>query len=176
MLFYVVLNGFEYFMNLNNTNTLNICFRNLQKNDKYFLTICFPKYKNANWKTKKNCKKMLPKGIKIFLKKIKTKSVNMLVKGMKIFLKKKQKSRILSKTLQKSFWWQNKKYNCNRPLAFKSQRGYHVPKNYSINISIQKLSSIHIFTLKMQLILLSHELTSHGYFWPCLPKNHWINF
>ena len=46
---------------------------------------------------------MLPKGIKIFLKKIKTKSVNMLVKGMKIFLKKKQKSRILSKTLQKSF-------------------------------------------------------------------------
>ena len=31
MLFYVVLNGFEYFMNLNNTNMLNICFQNLQK-------------------------------------------------------------------------------------------------------------------------------------------------
>ena len=42
-------------------------------------------------KTKKGFQRRLVKNIKIFLKKIKTKSVSMLVNGVEIFLKKKNK-------------------------------------------------------------------------------------
>ena len=41
-------------------------------------------------KTKKGFKKSLVEGIKVFLKKRKTKSINMLVKDIEIFLKKKK--------------------------------------------------------------------------------------
>ena len=45
---------------------------------------------NIYQKTKKGFKKRLVKGIKVFLKKRKTKSVNMLVNDVEIFLNKKK--------------------------------------------------------------------------------------
>ena len=44
-----------------------------------------------------------------------------------------------------------------------------LPKNYCITISIQKI------ILKIHQILGSRE-KGHCNFWPCPPKNHWINF
>ena len=46
-------------------------------------------------------------------------------------------------------------------------------KNYCITVSMQKLSSIHIF---IQQILGSHKLNDHAHFWPGPLKNHWNNF
>ena len=46
-------------------------------------------------------------------------------------------------------------------------------KNYSIKVSMQKISSIHKL---IQQILGSHELNNHTHFWPGPPKNHWNNF
>ena len=46
-------------------------------------------------------------------------------------------------------------------------------KNYSIKVSMQKISSIHKL---IQQILVSHELNDHIHFWPGPPKNHWNNF
>ena len=43
-------------------------------------------------------------------------------------------------------------------------------------ISIQNISSIHTFIVKIEQILGSHELKSHSPFWPKPGKNHWINF
>ena len=79
----------------------------------------------------------------------------------------------------KEQWFQNNssKYNCRGLTKFKSQKlGYQFNQNYCIAISIQKISSIHKLFLKIQLILGSHELKRHGYFWPHPFKNHWINF
>ena len=49
-------------------------------------------------------------------------------------------------------------------------------KNCCITISIQKISSIHKFMLKIKQILGSHELKCHGQLWRHPPKNHWTNF
>ena len=49
----------------------------------------------------------------------------------------------------------NKKYSCGGSPALESQTGYQ---------SKQILITIDIFTLKIQQILGSHELTSHGNF------------
>ena len=53
-------------------------------------------------------------------------------------------------------------------------------KNYCITIcitiSVQKISSLHKFILKIQQILGPQELKSHDHFWPCPPKKRWINF
>ena len=56
----------------------------------------------------------------------------------------------------------------------KSQRvRYHsLTKSYCFTISIQKISPIHEFLLKIQQILGSHELKEHDHFWPRSPKNH----
>ena len=51
----------------------------------------------------------------------------------------------------------------SRPLKVK-EKDISLTKNYCITISIQKLSSIHKLILKVQLILGSHELKSHGNF------------
>ena len=56
------------------------------------------------------------------------------------------------------------------------EKDISLTKHYSITISIQKISSIHKFILNIQQILGSHELRRHGHFWPCPPKNHWMNF
>ena len=55
-------------------------------------------------------------------------------------------------------------------------KDFCLTKNNCITISIQKNSPIHKLILKMQQILRSHEQNSHGHFWPCSSKNHWINF
>lgn len=66
MLFYVVLNGFEYFMNLNNTNMLNICFQNLQKMINIFLQFVFPNTKIPTEKQRKTAKRCYLKVSKSF--------------------------------------------------------------------------------------------------------------
>ena len=48
-------------------------------------------------------------------------------------------------------------------LKFK-EKDISLNKNYCITISIQKISSIDIFILKIQQILGSHELKGHGHF------------
>ena len=45
-------------------------------------------------------------------------------------------------------------------------------KNYCITISIQKISSIHKFILKIQQIFGSHELKDYGHFSPQPPKHN----
>ena len=71
-----------------------------------------------------------------------------------------------------------------RGLASKTAIKWHVKikdieytvgltKNYCITVSMQKISSIHKL---IQLILGSHELNNHTYFWPGPLKNHWNNF
>ena len=57
----------------------------------------------------------------------------------------------------------NKKYSCGGSPALESQTGYQ-SKQILITITIKKISSIDIFILKIQQILGSHELTSHGNF------------
>ena len=57
----------------------------------------------------------------------------------------------------------NKKYSCGGSPALESQTG-HQSKQILITITIKKISSIDIFILKIQQILGSHELTSHGNF------------
>ena len=49
------------------------------------------------------------------------------------------------------------------PQHLKVEEDISLTKNYCITISIQKISSIHKFILKMQQILGSHE-PSHGHF------------
>ena len=49
-------------------------------------------------------------------------------------------------------------------------------KNHCIIISIQKISSIHKFILKILPILMSHELNDHGHFWQGPLINFWIEF
>ena len=49
-------------------------------------------------------------------------------------------------------------------------------KYYCITVSMQKISSIHEVTVKIQQSLGSHQLNSYTHFWPCPPKNHWNNF
>ena len=56
------------------------------------------------------------------------------------------------------------KYNCSK-TPFKSQRckcNIGLTKNYCISVSMQKISSIHMFILMIQLILESRELNK----WP----------
>ena len=63
------------------------------------------------------------------------------------------------------------------PLHLNVKEKCHLnTKNYCITISIQKISSIHIFTFKVQQLLGSHELKSHGHFSIHQPKNNWIDF
>ena len=58
-----------------------------------------------------------------------------------------------------------------------SQRvGSHSNQKLLHTISIQKISSIHKFTLKVKHVLGSHELKSHGHFWIRPHKNNWIKF
>ena len=70
------------------------------------------------------------------------------------------------------------KYNCSR-LTLKSQR-YRVQcwsnKNYCITVSMQKISSIHTLTFKIQQSLVSCKLSGQTYFWPHLLKNQWHDF
>ena len=58
------------------------------------------------------------------------------------------------------------KYNCIGPPVFKSQRyreGYQSNKKLFHTISMQKISSIYKFNLKIQHILGSHDLRCHTY-------------
>ena len=57
-----------------------------------------------------------------------------------------------------------------------SEKGISLTKNYCITISIQKISSIHKFILKIQQISRYHELKGHYHFWLRPTKNHWITF
>ena len=56
----------------------------------------------------------------------------------------------------------NKKYNCSGPQAFKSQRvGYQSDTKIIASLSAFKKSA---------------QIKGHDPFWPCPPKNYWINF
>ena len=56
----------------------------------------------------------------------------------------------------------NKKYNCSGPQHLKvKQQHISLTKNYRIIVSIQTITSIHTFILKIQLILESRELKDH---------------
>ena len=54
--------------------------------------------------------------------------------------------------------------------------GSHSNQKLLHTISIQKISSIHKFTLKVKHVLGSHELKSHDHFWIRPHKNNWIKF
>ena len=69
------------------------------------------------------------------------------------------------------------KYNCSGPPAFTRQRvGYQSNQKLLHLISIQKIISIHIFTLTIQEILGTHKLKGHGHFWPRPSKPTESNF
>ena len=56
----------------------------------------------------------------------------------------------------------NKKYNCSGPQHLKvKQQHISLTKNYRIIVSIQTITSMHTFILKIQLILESRELKDH---------------
>ena len=80
---------------------------------------------------------------------------------------------------QMSFQWESQKLvrdtTADYPQHLQVEEDISLTKN-CITISIQKISSIHIFILKMQQILGSPELTGHNHFGPHPPKNNWINF
>ena len=70
-----------------------------------------------------------------------------------------------------------KTYSCSGPPAFKSQRvGYQFNQKFLYHGQhSKKISSIYKFILKVQQILGSHELKSHGRFWPWPRKNNCTN-
>ena len=80
---------------------------------------------------------------------------------------------------QMSSQWESQKLvrdtTADYPQHLQVEEDISLTKN-CITISIQKISSIHIFILKMQQILGSPELTGHNHFGPHPPKNNWINF
>ena len=56
----------------------------------------------------------------------------------------------------------NKKYNCSGPRHLKvKELNISLTRNYCVTISIQLISSIHIFILKIQKILESLELKDY---------------
>ena len=65
------------------------------------------------------------------------------------------------------------KYTCSGPPAFKTQRVGYQSSQKSLH---HYQHSTNNFILKIQQILGSHELKGHCHFWPCPPKNNWINF
>ena len=54
--------------------------------------------------------------------------------------------------------------NCGGPQHLKVKEDISLTKNYCITISIQKITFIHKFILKMQQMLGSHELTGYEHF------------
>ena len=72
------------------------------------------------------------------------------------------------------------KFNCTTAMDFQhlkvKEKDICLTKNYCTTIGIQKINSFHKFIFKIQQILGSHELKSHGHFWPCPSTKHWTNF